>query len=440
MTRADSPSRRRGKGRWWLLPAVPLLLLLVVATVDLRPATEAREPVEILSVAGSGALRVGAGKVAVGLPADAILAGYRPFGRRAEGEGVPTYARSVVLEAGGVRTAIVLLELMTLPPSLVERIAARVRREGIDCALSVASHTHSGPGGYDRALLPQAAAIGPFDSQVEEAILAAVSASLISAQADLGPARWSVTERRVEMATNRDRPGAPVDDRLTRLDFLRPDGRVAATLLRIAAHPTLSRRDEALSGDWPGLLMEGLERRGGVALVLQGAVGDARADANSPSSFATELAARLPAAEVEGAESEATLACAEVEVGLPPPDVSGMVPSALGRLVNNLAIPFAPEEARLGALRLGPWTFVGIPAEPTAAVAARIEAHFARNARVVALAQGYAGYAIEAADVEERVFSWRQSWFGAELSPRLVEGSRVLAELLAAPKGRAEGL
>lgn len=404
--------------------------LVAAAFFDLRPwrPLDARVRMHLWA---EGAIRAGAGKAPVDLPPGIPLAGYRPFGRPASGPVETTFARTLILEAGGVRTGIVLLELMTLPASLAERIGRRLRDEGIECALVAATHSHSGPGAYDRAFLPQAVAIGRFDPEVETALVEAVHASLVAARGDLAGAQIQVGERRVRLAENRDREGRPVDDRLTRIELRRADRSPIATVLRVSAHPTIAPRGE-LSGDWPGAVMRALEEEGGIGFVLQGAAGDATvAGEREIASFAARVLAA--AAEIEGIriDQPPALGCRIAEFGLPPPEVSAMVPGPLGRLASNLLVPFAPRSSQVVELRMGSLSLFGVPAEPTAAVGERIEAERDRMVRTVGLVGDYAGYAVEPADVQDRVFSGRNAWFGAELGDRLVR----VADLLFEPAG-----
>lgn len=363
------------------------------------------------------------------------LAGYRPFGRAPSGGGEPTFARTLLLEAGGLLTGIVLLELMTLPPSLVERIAAGLEGEGVGCALVAATHTHSGPGSYDRDLLPQAVAIGRFDEGVERALVDAVLASLASAKGSLAPANLSHGEIRADLAWNRDRRGEPVDDRLLRIVLSREDGGTLATVVRAAAHPTLSERGSGPHGDWPGALMRGLEERGGVAFVLQGAVGDARADGGEREAFASRVASLLEGIAMRPLGDEPALGCAEARVALPPPDLSAMVPGAVDRLASNLVVPVAPEEARMVALRLGDLALLGVPGEPTfpASLAWEGAAPPSLRLRTVGLSQGYAGYVVREIDRIEKVFSARNAWFGSALLPRISAAAEALADALDSP-------
>lgn len=410
--------------------AVAALLLVGIVLafgVDLRPwrALDLEVRTDLHAAAP---LRAGAGKAPVDLPEETPLAGFRPFGRKAEKEGGPVFARTLLLEAGGVRTGVVLLELMSLPASLVERIEARLQAEGIACALVAASHTHTGPGAYDRDLLPQAVAIGRFDARVEQALLDAVGASLAAAERELAPGRLFAGEGRVRIATNRDRPGHAVDDRLDRIEVRRPDGAPVATLLRASAHPTIADRD-ALSGDWPGVVMAGLEGQGGVAFVLQGAAGDAvvegERDARVFGQRVLDAAGSLALAAID---EPPILGCRKAGFALPPPDLSAVVPRPLGRFATNLAIPLAPERSQVVALRLGDRTLLGVPGEPTAAVGQKLEAKGGR-VRTVGLVGGYAGYLVEGPEMRDRVFSARNAWFGDVLTDRIVQAAeRLLVE------------
>lgn len=405
------------------------LAVAAIATatlVDLRPwrAPDTRLRASLLAEAP---LRAGAGKAPVDLPPEAPLAGYRPFGRKAEGTGGPLYARTLLLEAGGVRTGVVLLELMTLPASLSERIARRLEGVGIECALIAATHTHTGPGGYDRAFLPQALAVGRFDARVETALVDAVQASLVAAESELGEARLFAGEGRAALARNRDRKGEPVDDRLTRIELRRADGSRIASLLRSAAHPTIAAR-EGRSGDWPGRVMRGLEADGGIGFVLQGAAGDAvvrgKRDARAFAERVLAAAADIPLGRID---EPPALGCRLASFALPPPDLSALASGPLGRLLSNAAVPFAPESSRVVALRLGRIALLGVPGEPTAALGRRLEGGSA-SVRTVGLAQDYVGYLVEPEDQADRVFSAENAYFGAEVGARILDAAARIVD------------
>ena len=95
----------------------------------------------------SEALRAGAAQTDITPPLGAFLAGL--FHRRpAEDVDDPLHAKAVVLESGGTRLALVVLDLIGLPRADVLRIRARVaERLGIpgEHVLIGCTHTHTGP-------------------------------------------------------------------------------------------------------------------------------------------------------------------------------------------------------------------------------------------------------------------------------------------------------
>lgn len=421
-----------------------IALLYAVGSLDWRPPRPAAAPRALVADQSSGVLWAGAGRAEVDLPADVPLAGFRPFGRAAEGPASPTHVRALILETGGNRVGLVLVELMTLPESLAARLREKAAAEGIPCAILAATHTHAGPGAYDRAFLPQAIAIGRFDERVEDAIVRAAAAALASARAELSAADLAVGEARQDgLAHNRDRAGLPVDDLLTRIDLVRPDGTPVARVIRHAAHPTLTPRKVGPSGGWPAVAMAALEAEGGVAFLLPGAIGDAKATIGPlqvqkkrerDGAYGGLVARRAAAVPTRELLPPVALGCAEVEFRLPPADLRGAVPAPLANLVSNLVSPFAPETSRVTAVRLDDLVLLGVPAEPTREAAFGPEAALALEGlrgRTVSLAGDYVGYAPLSRDVADRVFSAKFSWFGAELAPRLAAAVRTASELVA---------
>ncbi|AKU89666.1 neutral/alkaline non-lysosomal ceramidase N-terminal domain-containing protein [Vulgatibacter incomptus] len=435
------PPRR---GRKLLLAGLSLPLFFGLASLDWRPAADEVPPRIVSAASRTGILLAGAGKAEIRLPADATLAGYRPFGRMARDAGRPVYVRSLLLEVGGLRTAIVSAELMTLPSSLAAGITERLRAEGAGCGIVAATHTHSGPGGYDREALPQAVGVGRYDDEVERAILDAASASLAAARAELAPAELRIGEDLAGLGSNRDRPESPSDDRLTVVRLDRPAGGRIAEVGRYSAHPTLLSRFVGPSGDWPGAFMSRVEEEGGVAILLQGAAGDARAavgrtppiDADDPiERFAAGLATRLGDVPLLEVHAPVALGCAEAEVALPAPDLGSMVPWPLGRVVSNAASLVAPTRAPITALRLDDLVLLAVPGEPTFGAALAGESGVSASGlrgRTVSLAGAYVGYAPLPADVDDRVFSSRYAWFGPGLAGRLARGQSAAAEALLA--------
>lgn len=426
-----------------------LLLAATVAaagggSLDWRAPRGPAAPRLVARQSGSGALLAGAAKVKLELPRDVLLAGYRPFGRVAEEGEAELSVRALVLETGGRRAALVLLEQLTLPGPLAREIEAH-GKEVAPCTIVVATHTHGGPGGYDRDLVAQAAGVGRWDDRVGWALEQAAERALLEAARALSAAELESGELRIEgLSASRDRDESPIDDRLTTLRLTRPDGAPVATIVRFAAHPTLAPRASGPHGDWPGAFMRQLEaREAGVVFALQGAVGDVQArvpkegGGRRDERYATNLATRLTELPVHEVLAPVALGCALAELDLPPAELSTVVPRALAPLASNLLDPFAPRTARVGALRLDDLVLLAVPAEPVRDAALLAEAELAERGlrgRVVSLAAGYLGYGITERDAAQRVYSSRAAWFGAALWPRLQEGLRVAVDAAVAPQ------
>ncbi len=125
----------------------------------------------IASAAGAGEVaddtRVGAAAVVITPPSGTPMAGYY-FERAAEGVHDDLFAKALVLEQGGVRVALISLDLISTPRELVEEIRKEVDRstgiKGCNVMIS-ATHAHTGPVLAGRG--PRDDALGSRNSLVE---------------------------------------------------------------------------------------------------------------------------------------------------------------------------------------------------------------------------------------------------------------------------------
>ena len=200
-------------------------------------------------------------------------------------EGVldPLYADALVIDAGGVKLAVVGLDLGRAPaePSLL-RIRERILKEtGIAHSFIGGSHTHHGPvleltdaegkgkGRFDAALR--------YYRQMEEAIAGAV----IEAHGRLQPALPAAGAVQLE-GFNANRHSKlepkPQDKELAVLRLDTADGRPLAVLVNWAAHPTtIPSGTLKFSADYVGALKRKVsEAMGAAPVFMQGAAGDLR--------------------------------------------------------------------------------------------------------------------------------------------------------------------
>jgi len=98
-------------------------------------------------VAHAGDLQVGAASVKITPPLGVPMAGYY-FGRSAEGVHDDLYAKAIVLEKGGVKAALVALDLISTKRDFVEAARQEIEQTtGIpgDHVMISATHAHTGP-------------------------------------------------------------------------------------------------------------------------------------------------------------------------------------------------------------------------------------------------------------------------------------------------------
>lgn len=184
----------------------------------------------------------------------------------------PLKARAVVLRAGDVRLAVVSLDLGRPPTrASTQSIRDRLRADGINEIMLVASHTHHGPL-LELDTWPDPKS--PYTKALEDKLVDLIRAANRAAV----PARWGVASREESFNRNRQskRPDAPVARQLTVVRFADLDGKPIAQLVHLAAHPTMLPSSlHQFSADYPGALCRLVEKETGApCLFLQGAAGD----------------------------------------------------------------------------------------------------------------------------------------------------------------------
>jgi hypothetical protein len=148
------------------------------------------------------------------------------------------------------------------------------------------SHTHAaGLMGLERVNLPG----GDLVPVYLDSLARSISEIVAQARRDVRPATIVYGVGRCSLAANRDmwdvdsgqfvcgfNPGGPADDTVMVARATAPDGKLIATLVNYACHPTtLAWQNTLISPDYPGAMREVVERATGAPCVfLQGASGD----------------------------------------------------------------------------------------------------------------------------------------------------------------------
>ena len=417
------------KSRWLLLLPVGYLVLLI----DWRGPGRPEKPRLLRAFSVSGALKAGAAKVRLVPPLPIMRPAFRYPWVTADHEQDPLEVRAIVLRSKGKTIALVLADLMVITDDLSRGLESQLADLHLDGVLFVATHTHSSVSGFDAHVAAQVLGLGRFRPDVVKAILDRSEEAVRRAERALGRVHARTAEARIPgWAWNRSTPGGAVDDALTVLALDGEAGERVATLAVVAAHPTLFPAAlPALSADYPGVAMRLLEDGGGVALLLQGAEGDAAAPGSGWQGIqgaGTFVAHRVTELARDATPAEDRIGLTEVEVGLPSADVRKIPSFFLRRPISNALGGMLPRSARVGLLTIGDVALLTVAGEPTALAAGQMVAHLpagaleGRKVRVTALAQAYVSYI----DTPERVRvgsgESHRAWYGPELLDAVSQG------------------
>jgi len=166
--------------------------------------------------AGAAKLRAGAGRADITPDTGHYLGGWTRADRTAKGQQTRLYARTLVLQRGGRKLALVSIDLFMVPGGLLKQIGDGLAARGFSehNILISASHTHSGPGGYANFPTLNSAAPSlqtvndpstytnfffqpqPANPELYRFLYDQISASIVRADNDLAPAvaGWGGTE------------------------------------------------------------------------------------------------------------------------------------------------------------------------------------------------------------------------------------------------------
>jgi hypothetical protein len=390
------------------------------------------------------ALLAGAGRAVFGPDGKLVpIAGFGPS---------PALTRDVLVESDGTRhdlfaravsisspagldgrvdrLILVSLESLVVPRSLRARALLALERRGRveprvlerSEIVVAATHTHFGMGGYWPNGVAEWASIGPYDDDVVARTADAIAAAIESAIASERPARLASVRATVpDLVGCRAHPATDVDDDLVVVGLDDERGAPIARIVVLGSHPTELYGIEKLSGAWPGACMRALEKKGGTALVFQGALGDQSASfpptlwtglppapPEGPKDpgrvlksrrYGEEVAARAQAAIANAPRSDAVATrVVSVALALPPPTY-GLVPIPILDRLAAWAIAGSdwPDRTRIVEARLGTLLLAFAPFEligPTTRSAKHDlrKAGF-RDVAIVSLANDWLGYA-----------------------------------------------
>jgi hypothetical protein len=229
-------------------------------------------------------LLAGAGRADITPRLGTRLMGYPIEGRVAQSIHDPLHVTALVLQEGDLKAAIFSIDTAILD----DEVVAEIRAVAHTCAGILPDHvtvcaiqTHTGPAAQS--------CFGWGDKDrdyVEEIMLPGVSSALQQANAKRSPVRLGIGITQSQVGVNRREvrpdhsaalgvnPWGPYDPTMTVLRFEGANG-PAAVLVHYGAHPTSIGPAWIVSRDWPGVMIDQVEKlTGALTFFVNGAVGD----------------------------------------------------------------------------------------------------------------------------------------------------------------------
>lgn len=352
------------------------------------------------------------------------------------------YVRSIVIDNGKQRVAIVSADLLIIPPAVTTLLKEELKTIGfsLDNTYLNATHTHNSIGNWGEG----AAGIiyGSYSDEVVEFIAEKIITSVAAASSATKRSNIRYGAIAVPNAVRHriDGVNGVVDDLLRVIEIAREDSSRLA-VLSFNAHPTcLYSKDLELSRDYPGELVDDVEKGGyDFAMFLSGAVGSH--GCNPPEYgkpcigwMANELSLKfneLKPSLVAGNDS--TLGMLRIPLALGEPQIKIARDWRLRPWVFRSA--FGEYQPYLTGLRLGPIVLLGTPCDFSGELREKIDAvadSNETNAIITSFNGHYIGYITndkyyDSAHYETRLMNWYGPGNGAYISDVMAALTGVIA-------------
>ena len=311
------------------------------------------------------------------------------------------YVRTLVIDNGTTRVAIVTADLLIIPPSVVKNLEGRLAKIGFSLNNTYlgATHTHNSIGNWGKGATRFL--YGAYEDSVVNFISGTIIESIEQASKNLLPAKLLSGAISIpEAVENRLIDGGPEDPLLRVIEVHRSDSS-KLLLMSYTAHATcLYSADFSLSRDYPGKLVDDMEQRGyDFTMFMAGAVGSHTSHAPEAGTSCIDWTTEKIVTEFEKSSrtlqpiSDSMIWMERVPLSLADPQI---------KLTDNLKArswlfraAFGEYPACLTALRLGDLVMLGTPCDFSGEFDAAIDS-FARkqNLRVIITSfnGGYIGY------------------------------------------------
>lgn len=432
-----------------LLSAVGIILLLLllavgsmVTTLDRTPYKEMpyyREWKQMIADAKpdttqvSDSLQVGWAKVNITPTTPTPTAGY---GNR---RGKPytaihdsVYVRAMVIGNGKTQAAIVAADLLIIPPTVIALLKPRLNQESIpfEQVYFGATHSHNSVGGWGTGVSSLFFS-GKYEEATVQRLADAIFNAITTARQQLEPAKLTYMESLDSLDIKNRLVGTEgeIDPEIRSAAFVTASGR-KAILSSYAAHSTvIGSRNIVLSRDYPGVLVDSLEKgHFNFAMYIAGAVGSmapVEAGTDDFDEMKNQAAGVQHAILSDKAVKEPAASALIESITLPLP-----LREPTPRLTMDIALrswafkkAFGEYPIFVKALRIGNILMVGMPCDFSGELVAGLDAYAKTkglNLMVTSFNGGYIGYIthdkyFDRDSYETKTMSWYGPYNGAYL-------------------------
>ena len=271
---------------FWFVVVLAAIGLSLFTLNDIRPLEETdyyaktKAQLNALTVDGGfgSQLKAGWSKESITAIEEVYIAGYGLRESPTSGVHDSIFVRSIVLDNGQQKVAMITMDLLIAPPLVVAQVMPALAKLGFSRKniYFSATHTHSSAGGWAGGAASRAIA-GPTNEQMIETIAKAIVSSVKKAEATAVACKIGFQKiNAAEYVTNRLFGEEAIEDPWLRIMKIEKTTKESALVLTYAAHPTdIPKRDNRISADYPGMLVSSLEKSGvcNFAAFFAGAVG-----------------------------------------------------------------------------------------------------------------------------------------------------------------------
>lgn len=266
-----------------LIGLILLFFLVSVIPIDrdvdrselFRAMTEEMDTLRNATLPKTGFM-IGHAKENLTPPYPTATAGYgKRRGKLYESVHDSVYVRTIVVDNGSERVAIVSADLLIIPPTVTAVLEKELPEIGftLNNTYLGAIHTHNSIGNWGKGIMTFL--YGSYDDSIVHFIADKIKRSIQTASQNLKPARLKAGTIPLDhIVYNRLIDNGPVDSLLRVIEIQHPDSS-KLLLMSFTAHATcLYSRDLVLSRDYPGKLVDAIEKEGyDFVMFMAGAVG-----------------------------------------------------------------------------------------------------------------------------------------------------------------------